>query len=147
MELTEKDQKKLERNELENKTFEETLDKLLKNKLPTNELVRIGTTPFCLRIAGAGVMPLMMSASDLRNCIEGQKLSNHNKRNHTENHNIPIETVKKFPEALRNPVCICTGNKPNSLLVISDLMDKHNQNIVFPIQLSANGRKSKINKK
>lgn len=146
MELTERDIKKIERNNIENADFIKSVDNCIKNNFRVNESIKVGTTPFCLRVAGASVMPLMISPSDLRNCMADQQLSNQNKRNHTENHNIPLEIIKKFPEALRNPVCICVGSRPNSLLVISDLQDKKGQNIVFPVYLSVKGLKSNINK-
>lgn len=144
--MTEKDRKKIERNILEDKEFIKVVDKCVKNNFQINVSIKIGTTPFCLRVAGADVMPLVVSPSDLRNCVADQQLSNNNKRSHTENHNISLETVKEFPKALRNPMCICVGNRPNSLLLISDLLDKKGQNIVFPIYLSVKGQKSNINK-
>lgn len=145
-ELTEKEKKKVERNKIEDKSYKEVIDKLMNNRLRSNDVIKIGTTPFSLRIVGAGVMPLIISQGEVRNCMEGQTVSNRNKKKHSEPHYIPVETVKEFSKALRNPICICKGNIPNTLLVVSDLLNKNNENIVFPIHLSVKGQKCEINK-
>lgn len=146
MERSERDRKKLERNAAEDIDFSKAVDECVRKGFNVDKALKIGTTPFCLRIAGAEAIPLMILGRDLRNCVSGEKASKHNKHEHTEKHSISIKTVKKFPEALRNPMCICTGNRPNSLLVISDLLDQNGENIVFPIYLSVKGLNNNINR-
>lgn len=78
--------------------------------------------------------------------VSNVPLSNQNRRKHTEQHNIPVKVIKALPQALRNPILICNGNRPDTLVVISELKNKENQNIVIPIELNVKGANGKVNK-
>ena len=139
--------KKQERNLKEDALFAQKIDDFINSKLPANEVIKVGTTPYCLRIVGAGVMPLMLSQSVLSNSMGiKSKLSGRIKSQHTEPHDISANTMKSLPRALRNPICICKGNQPDTLVVVTDLIDDDNHNIIVPIKLDVKGLKGYINR-
>lgn len=138
---------KQERNLKEDAQFAQKIDDFISLKLPANEVIKVGTTPYCLRVVGAGVMPLMLSQSVLSNSMGiKSKLSGRIKLRHTEPHDISAVTMKSLPHALRTPICICKGNQPDTLVVVTDLIDDDNHNIVVPIKLDVKGLKGYINR-
>lgn len=138
---------KQERNLKEDAQFAKKIDDFISLKLPANEVIKVGTTPYCLRVVGAGVMPLMLSQSVLSNSMGiKSKLSGRIKLRHTEPHDISAVTMKSLPHALRTPICICKGNQPDTLVVVTDLIDDDNHNIVVPIKLDVKGLKGYINR-
>ena len=82
--------KKIEKNAVEDKLFAQKIDDFTKGKQKTNEVVRVGTTPYCLRIVGAEAVPLVVPQNVLANSLFTlDKLSNQTKKRHTEEHSIP----------------------------------------------------------
>ena len=138
---------KIKRNANEDRIFSGKIDDFLNGRLPPQEVVKIGTTPYCLRALNVEAIPLVVTQGVLANSIESsQKLSNRMNRKHTEQHNIPRETIKLLPQALRNPILICKGNTKDSLVVISELKDKQRDNIIVPIMLNVKGQHGRVNK-
>lgn len=139
--------KKIDRNKNEDDLFAKKIDDFINSRLPLSEVIRVGTTPYCLRIVGAGVIPLMLPQSVLSNSMNVQsKLSGHTKAWHTEPHDITAETMKSLPQALRIPICVIKGNQPQTLVVVTDITDDNHHNIVVPIKLDVQGLKGQINK-
>lgn len=139
--------KKIERNQLEDKNFSEKIDDYINGKLRPDEVLRVGTTPFCLREVGADAIPLVVTQSVIANSMENTgTLSNNTSKKHTEQHNVPESVIKNIPQALRNPVLICKGNLRDTLVVISDQKNKEQQNIIVPMVLNVKGQHGRVNR-
>lgn len=135
--------KKIERNNGENAMFSKQLNDFINKKMRSDEVIKIGTTPFCLRIVDAKPIPLVINQSELTNSIEGGK---RNGKKHTEQHDIPIEVLHGLPNAIRNPIIICKGKQKGSLVVVTELKDKKEDNIIVPIILNTKGKNTHVNR-
>lgn len=139
--------KKIERNQLEDKTFSEKIDEYIGGKLRPDEVLKIGTTPYCLRAVGANAIPLVVTQGVIANSMESSTIiSKSISKKHTEQHNIPESVIKNIPQALRNPVLICKGNLRDTLVVISDLKNKEQQNVIVPMVLNVKGQHGRVNR-
>ena len=138
--------KKIERNQFEDKSFADKIDDFVNGKLSSNEVLKIGTTPFCLRAVGANAVPLVVTQSVLENSLETtNEVSKNTSKKHSEQHDIPTDVIKSLPKAMRNPVLICKGNKPGTLIVVSEQKNKDNQNVIIPVHLNVKGKNSSVN--
>ncbi|MBR4199980.1 MAG: hypothetical protein IKQ91_01720 [Oscillospiraceae bacterium] len=140
--LTPAQQQKLERNLAENKAFTQQITDLFDGKLRTDEVLKVGTTPYSLRIVGAKAVPLIISQSTVRNSESSEKFVKH----HTEGHDIPKETLIGIPDAVRNPVFVMKGNRAGSFVIISDVTDKADRNLLFALTLDVRGQKGTVNR-
>ncbi len=146
-ELSKAEKDKISRNEAEDKSFSSKISDYLNGKLKHSEVIKIGTTPYSLRLVGASAIPLFINQNVLANSLGiVAKLSGHTKVNHTDPHDVGVNSMKKLPQAIRSPVCICKGNAPSTLVVVTDLTDKDNHYIVIPIKIDTQGLKSRINR-
>lgn len=140
--LTPAQQKKLERNQAENEAFMQQITDLFDGKLRTDDVLKVGTTPYSMRIVGAKAVPLIISQSTVRNSESSEKRVRH----HTEGHDIPKETLIGIPDALRNPVFVMKGNRKDSFVIISDTTDQANNNLLFALTLDVRGQKGTVNR-
>ncbi len=139
--------KKIERNQFEDKSFADKIDDYINGKLRPDEVLKLGTTPFCIREVGAAAIPLVVNQSVIANSMENTgTLSNNIIRKHTEPHDVPETVIKKLPQALRNPVLICKGNLQDTIVVISELKNKEQQNIIVPMVLNVKGKHGYVNR-
>ena len=128
----------ISRNAKESADFAKKVEAFKKSDLPPNEVIRIGTLN-CLQVLNppnTPRVPLVIPQSVLANAL-GTKLSGQTKRQHTEPHNISVETAKQLPDHLRDPICICKGSRPNTVVIVTDLIDGTGGNIVVPINTDA----------
>lgn len=135
--------KKIEQNENEDNIFAKALDDYINGKLPRNEVLTVGVTPNILHIAGAKSNELIITQSVIQNCLNDENVIKHG---HSSGHNIPLDTLKKLPESLRNPIMICNGSRENSVILITSLKNNEDKNIFVPIAIDVNGNKGTINK-
>lgn len=138
---------KIEKNAAEDSQFSKKIDAYINKELKPDEVLRVGTTPNVLKIVGAQAIPIIVTQGVIANSMEGNvSLSNNNRKKHTEQHDVPVEAIKALPKALRNPILICKGNREDTLVVLTELRNKENQNIVIPIELSVKGKHGRVNR-
>lgn len=128
----------ISRNAKESADFAEKVEAFINSDLPPNEVIRIGTLN-CLQVLNSPNtprVPLVIPQSVLANAL-GVKLSGQTKRQHTEPHNISVKAAKQMPDHLRSPICICKGNRPNTVVIVTDLIDGTGGNIIVPINTDA----------
>lgn len=113
--------KKIERNSMEDKKFLQQMSDYMSGRLPSNEVLKIGTTPYCLRAVGADAVPLIVTLSVIENSLENiAVVSNNTRKRHSEQHDIPTEIIKMLPQVIRNPILICKGNNQECVVVVRD---------------------------
>ena len=135
-------EQKIQRNKEEDERFLQSIQAYLRGDYGNETVFRVGTTPYCMRIVGAKAIPVVISQSVLFNSLASGKAS----KAHTEGHDIPPETLEKIPEAIRNPIFVCRGHRPDTLAVICDLTDKEQRNLLVALALDVQGAHSKVNR-
>lgn len=135
-------EQKIQRNKEEDERFSQSIQAYLRGDYGNETVFRVGTTPYCMRIVGAKAIPVVISQSVLFNSLASGKAS----KAHTEGHDIPPETLEKIPEAIRNPIFVCRGHRPDTLAVICDLTDKEQRNLLVAFALDVQGAHSKVNR-
>ena len=138
--------KKIERNNSEDKNFAVKIDDYLSGKLPPNEVLRIGTTPNCIRATGAKAIPLVITQSVLANSMENIEASKTASIKHSEQHDIQVDVIKSLPKLMRNPIMIIKGKLPDTIVLLSEAKNKEGQNIVVPMILDVKGQNGRVNR-
>ncbi len=138
--------KKIERNNSEDKNFVVKIDDYLSGKLPPNEVLRIGTTPNCIRATGAKAIPLVITQSVLANSMENIEASKTASIKHSEQHDIQVDVIKSLPKLMRNPIMIIKGKLPDTIVLLSEAKNKEGQNIVVPMILDVKGQNGRVNR-
>ncbi|MBQ9632037.1 MAG: hypothetical protein IJV04_03875, partial [Lachnospiraceae bacterium] len=140
--LTEAEEKKLARNAVEDQVFAQKVKDLFDVRMPSYEVLRLGTTPYCLRAVGAKAVPFVVTQGTLQNSASAEKHAKH----HTEGHNIPQETLASMPSALRDPILILKGNGNNSFVLISDLKDRNGDHIIAAVSIDVQGQRGIVDR-
>lgn len=139
--LTPAQEQKIQRNAAEDEAFRSKIDAYVHGETSTEEVFRVSTTPYSLRIAGASAIPVIMKQSVLKNSLASGKTSS----SHTEGHELSAEIMKQLPAALRNPIFVCNGSKKGSMAVITDLVGRDGNHLLVSLKLNASGRRSEVN--
>ena len=134
---------KIQQNHLDDVHFAEQVDKFVEGKTKIYETLSLGATPNVLYLLDSHSTELIMNQSVLKNSINPE--SEHTNR-HSSGHEIPIETMKKIPEALRNPILVVNGQHSKTLVAITELKNQNNKNVIVPIALDLNGVSTTVNK-
>lgn len=134
---------KIQQNKSENKVFHKQLDKYFQGEMPSHEVINVCSTPNVLKMLNSTAKKVVLSQNDLANAVGTVKSS----KNHTDGHNISKEELYKLSDAIRNPIMVLKGNErnQNSIVLITDMVNKLGENVFVPISLDRqNGKISNI---
>ncbi len=134
--------KKIERNQAEDIDFSRSLQSYIDGDIGREVVFRVGTTPYSMRIVGAKAIPVVIPQSVIHNSLSTGKISH----DHSEGHGIPQDTLAHLPEAIRNPIFVCRGNRPNTLAVICDVTDQNGRYLLVAFSMDVQGAHSKVNR-
>ena len=146
--MTEKEKKILEeaqrisRNTSEDRAFAHQLDDFFSGTLSSEKVISVCGTPYSISLLSPSAKRVVIRQSDLKNAVD-----NHENKKHTDNHEIDREEVYALSEAIRTPIIILHGNtnNPNSIVLITDIKSKSNENVFVPISLDRqNGKINRI---
>lgn len=135
---------KIQQNKSENAVFRKQLDKYFSGAMPSHEVINVCSTPNVLKLLNSTAKKVVLNQKDLENAVSSSELSN---KGHTEGHKIPKEEIYKLSDEIRNPIMIIKGNErnKNSIVLITDIMNKNGENVFVPIALDRqNGKISNI---
>ena len=124
-------EEKLERDE---RNFSEAVDKFMKDELK-EKTVNVMTTPLVMKLVGAEILPIRISACELHKALKGK---------HSDE--LESDHMKQLPRALTDPLMIFdtyngkSGN-PRRVIVV-DLKGKTGTNIIVPLELSTQTKKT-----
>ena len=124
-------EEKLERDE---RNFSEAVDKFMKDELK-EKTVNVMTTPLVMKLVGAEILPIRISARELHKALKGK---------HSDE--LESDHMKQLPRALTDPLMIFdtyngkSGN-PRRVVVV-DLKGKTGTNIIVPLELSTQTKKT-----
>ncbi len=118
-----------------NGTFSEQIDKYVENKLPSGDFLYLGETPTILKKIGLNNGEMVLKQGKLKSIIKESSDST------DQMHGLPIETIKKIPEAIANPLNILqSSSNKDSIVVITDLADTNERPIIASIEVNYNGQ-------
>ena len=124
-------EEKLERDE---RNFSEAVDKFMKDELK-EKTVNVMTTPLVMKLVGAEILPIRISTRELHKALKGK---------HSDE--LESDHMKQLPRALTDPLMIFdthngkSGN-PRRVIVV-DLKGKTGTNIIVPLELSMQTKKT-----
>lgn len=134
---------RIERNKIDDEFYNKQLNSYINGTLDINKSIIIGNTPNIINLVGSNASIITINQSVIKNSMfDRDKHTN----GHTEGHNIPIDTLKKLPEELRNPILIIEGRHTDTIVAITSLRDQKSKQIVIPIALNLRGAESTVNK-
>lgn len=134
--INEQEKKIIAQNLLEDENFSIEVDKCLNPQIQYRKLIHVGKTPNVLVICGIkNNLNIKMKKSKLIDAMKPEILLENGRRSHKSGHNLDVETVKKIPKLMRNPLMVLKGSKDNSLVLITDLKDCKNREILMAINL------------
>ena len=118
-----------------NGSFSEQVDKYIANKLPSGDFLYLGETPTVLQNLGLPNNEVILKQSKLKTLMQESN-------NNTDKlHGLPIETIKKIPEAIANPLNILqSSTDENSVVIITDLADANERPIIASIEVNYDGQ-------
>ena len=118
-----------------NGTFSEQVDKYIADKLPSGDFLYLGETPTVLQNLGLPNNEVILKQNKLKTLMQESN-------NNTDKlHGLPIETIKKIPEAIANPLNILqSSTDENSVVIITDLADANERPIIASIEVNYDGQ-------
>ena len=112
--------------------FKKELQDYIDGKLDNRHVFRLGSTPEVMQLVGAKDLPLELTASVLAT--------------KEAKHNLNIESLKKLPEELADPIAIFQSAQiPNGLLVITEIPDTGSKKIAVAVHLDKTRNRNRIN--
>lgn len=118
-----------------NGTFSEQIDKYVENKLPSGDFLYLGETPTILKKIGLNNEDMVLKQGKLKSIIKESSDGT------DQMHGLPIETIKKIPEAIANPLNVLqSSSNKDSIVVITDLADTNERPIIASIEVNYNGQ-------
>ncbi len=115
-------------------SFASQVDAVLSGADAESTHLKLMDTPPLLRLAGVPDLPLLMTAKHL------EKITSQSEKG-KNNHGLDIETVKKLPELISDPVIIADSfTRDDSIVVVCDAIDSQNRPIIAAIKLDGTGR-------
>lgn len=108
------------------KSFADSVDRFMAGKIST-DTIQVMRTPLVMRLVGAEVLPVEISASDLKKVLVDK---------HTD---ITPDIMKQIPRALTDPMMIFSTysgkNGEVRKVIVLELKDKNGATIVIPMEL------------
>lgn len=122
--------KKIIENEKENEQFKSDLIKWQNGEYPATEVIKVCSTPYVMQACGIEAHNIVIKNNTLR------KITSDDIKKFPHAHNMSIGELYQIPNAIRNPVMILKGNRPNSIIFVSDIYDSNNNRIIIPCTLN-----------
>lgn len=118
------------------KSFADSVDRFMAGKIFT-DTIQVMRTPLVMRLVGAKVLPVEISASDLKKVLVDK---------HTD---ITPDIMKQIPRALTDPMMIFSTysgkNGEVRKVIVLELKDKNGATIVIPMELERKKGKYEVN--
>lgn len=122
--------KKIIENEKENEQFKSDLIKWQNGEYPATEVIKVCSTPYVMQACGIEAHDIVIKNNTIR------IITSDDIKKFPHAHNMSIGELYQIPNAIRNPVMILKGNRPNSIIFVSDIYDSNNNRIIIPCTLN-----------
>lgn len=134
---------KIKQNKVNDNRYKHQVDLFMQSKMKMHDVFVVAKTPNVLKLLGAKAETVVINQSDFRNAINAKDIV---RRGHTSGHGISVSNMKKLSEQIRNPVLVCEGSLANSVVLVTELLDKDGKNIITPVYLDVRGRNCTVNR-
>jgi proteasome lid subunit RPN8/RPN11 len=128
---------RLERNSFDKIAFESSINAVFGETSFQNirhDLVYFGHVPNILVHTGLPNSSLYMDSTHLYTSMKDTPSISNGNSKHINYHDIPLNTMKKIPDALQNPLLVLQSKHyPASLVAVLNLYDKDDNPIIVPI--------------
>ncbi|MBR5552265.1 MAG: hypothetical protein IKV98_00280 [Clostridia bacterium] len=117
------------------KSFAEQVDDVLAGTFDRTNAVYVGKTPKILQDVGLnGNLPMLTTANHIRNSNKPKNTAKHH-------HGLSRNQIKSIPDKIANPVIIMDAleESRNSIVVVTDMLDKDNSPIVVSVKTDGKG--------
>lgn len=106
----------------------------------------IGTTPNVLTICGAdGKLNLTITKKVIDKAMRPEIRDENGRLTGKTGHGLTEQQILDALQNARNPIMVLKGGHGNSLLIVTEVLDKHGRNIVIPIDLSTTSAVCEVN--
>lgn len=105
----------------------------LSGQMAADDYFRLGVTPKSLQKHGAQPLPIIMTQDVITKITNGY-------------HSIAIDEIARLPSQLARPVMIFQGSVPNSLVVLTEMVDKYGDEIIGAIHLNKYQKRMAVNR-
>lgn len=138
---------KVRQNEKETESFKKSLALLLAgDKSTASKPLTIGTTTNALSICGANEsLPITITKKVVEKAMNPELRDNDGNRLKKSGHFLSESQLITALNDLKNPTMILKGNRPDTLIAVTELKDDRGQEIIVPIELNKAGDVSEVN--
>ena len=137
---------KIRQNKQEHSLFAANLHNVVKNNVRINKPLTIGVTPNSLVICKADPsLEFTISKTVIDKCLKPEIRDENGRLAGKTGHGLSEEQLLNALDNVKNPTMILQGNKPNSLVVITDFTDNSDRQILVSIMLNKMGSSAEIN--
>ena len=147
MDFTEDEQRKIEKNQDEEKAFRKMLSKLLAGdtRVASKPLL-IGVTPnaidCCIEHKG---LNLVITKAVIKKCMREEVRDKEGKQTKKSGHGLTEQQINDIVWAIKRPVMVIKGSQPDSVAVMTDLKDDENRYIFVFIAIDQIGATANVN--
>lgn len=124
-------------NKNNDNNFSEQVDKVIKGIYPERDMLIVSkNTPKIMQEIGLNNLPITMTQKHLKTIM-----NNNGEYKNSNYHDLGIELVKQLPASLSEPLNILqSSTKGDSIVIITDLVDKQDKTIIAIIKKDGTGR-------
>lgn len=109
---------------------------VMMGKMPSHKSIEVMKTPKILKQYGAKDLTITIDQKNIRKIAYPQ-----NYLGLKQGHNLGFYFIEQLPEQLSNPVAILSSyTQPNSMIIVTEMLDPENRPIIVPIHLDKNGK-------
>ncbi len=125
----------IEQIKLDSENFARQVDDYVSGNIKSSDFINVSSTPKVLQDIGLPDNQIILKQSKLKTILKESDNPNSNL------HGLPVETVKRIPEAISNPLNVLnSSSNENSVVVITDLADKMDRPIIVSIEMNYKGQ-------
>lgn len=125
----------IEQIKLDSENFARQVDDYVSGNIKSSDFINVSSTPKVLQDIGLPDNQIILKQSKLKTILKESDNPNSNL------HGLPVETVKRIPEAISNPLNVLkSSSNENSVVVITDLADKMDRPIIASIEMNYKGQ-------
>lgn len=116
----------------------EQIDAYYSRRLSSHAIIELGMTPKILQEFGAPDLPLVMQQSTVTKCVRKSTGSR-------SAHELSRDIIEKLPEQINSPIFLIKDEERNSIALISDTKNIHDNNILIAIRLNEKRQNIQVN--
>lgn len=127
---------RIQNNIREDKEFSQKIDDYINHTINPRQPIIVGSTPNILSLCGANKEnSVVIMQKTIKKCMSSEIRLPDGRRAKNSGHELPADIIKQLPEHLRNPAIVLSGSKANTLVIITDIKDRHNREIMVAVAL------------